>query len=244
MSESQYVVALQLNILRELKSLPDAGAVVLDLGCGNGEIVAEYRENSFQGFGCDFQFKEGPKVASLHESEVIRLIDGSRYRLPFDDNSFDLVVSNQVFEHVQDYPSCLSEIVRVLKPGGIGLHMFPSRYRPIEAHVYVPFASIIKQYWWLLIWAYLGIRKQAHKNLSPGESAEDNCNYLNKYTNYLNKSELKKYMNEYFSEVKFCEKEFLKHTRRGHYINKISAIFPFIPSLYSAFRSRVVFFRK
>ncbi len=49
--------------------------------------------------------------------------------LPFDDASFDVVISNAVFEHLPDVPAALAQVARVLKPGGvchIGIHLFPS----------------------------------------------------------------------------------------------------------------------
>lgn len=42
--------------------------------------------------------------------------------LPFADNSFDLVVSHEVLEHIADIPQAISEIKRVLKPGGFTYH--------------------------------------------------------------------------------------------------------------------------
>lgn len=50
-------------------------------------------------------------------------------RLPFEDNSFDLVASHEVFEHIADVPAAAEEIKRVLKPGAlayINIHLFPS----------------------------------------------------------------------------------------------------------------------
>ena len=57
----------------------------------------------------------------------IRQIDGKR--LPFDDNTLDLVFSHVVLEHVQDVPALLDDVRRVLKPGGLTfqtIHLFPS----------------------------------------------------------------------------------------------------------------------
>lgn len=50
-------------------------------------------------------------------------------RLPFEDETFDLVVSHEVFEHIPDVAAALAEVRRVLKPGGlayINIHLFPS----------------------------------------------------------------------------------------------------------------------
>jgi SAM-dependent methyltransferase len=64
--------------------------------------------------------------------------------LPFDAGSFDVVVSNHVIEHVGDNDAQLahlSEISRVLAPGGICYLATPSRWAPIEPHYKVPLLS-------------------------------------------------------------------------------------------------------
>ena len=61
-------------------------------------------------------------------------------RLPFPDASFDAVTSNMVFEHIADFEKPVSEIARVLKPGGLFVVLFPSRELWFEQHVGLPFA--------------------------------------------------------------------------------------------------------
>ena len=69
--------------------------------------------------------------------------------LPFADNTFDFVFSDQVLEHVQDHNLAFAEIARVMKPGGISLHIFPARLKPTEAHVFVPLGGVMQSRWWL-----------------------------------------------------------------------------------------------
>src|ERR1019366_9228148 len=58
----------------------------------------------------------------------------------FADCYFDLVVNNQVLEHVDDLDGVLREIHRVVKPGGQVLSIFPSRDVFREGHIGIPFA--------------------------------------------------------------------------------------------------------
>jgi ubiquinone/menaquinone biosynthesis C-methylase UbiE len=58
--------------------------------------------------------------------------------LPFDDDTFDFVCSNQVFEHVEDLPGTIDELARVTKPGGVHVHVFPSLELMKESHLGVP----------------------------------------------------------------------------------------------------------
>jgi SAM-dependent methyltransferase len=61
-------------------------------------------------------------------------------RLPFADARFDAVTSNMVFEHIADFEQPVSEIARVLKPGGLFVALFPSRELWFEQHVGLPLA--------------------------------------------------------------------------------------------------------
>ncbi len=49
--------------------------------------------------------------------------------LPFEDNSFDVIFCNHVLEHVEDDQKALSELYRVMKPGGWGIFQVPIRYQ-------------------------------------------------------------------------------------------------------------------
>src|SRR5436190_21919327 len=115
------------------------GSRVLDFGSGAGGLVEAYSAAGMDSYGCDIEIDR--------ESDRQRIIEADPYRIPYPDDWFDLVVSNQVFEHVQNPEEAFAEITRVLKPGGLSLHMFPGRYRIKEGHTYVPFASILRARW-------------------------------------------------------------------------------------------------
>jgi SAM-dependent methyltransferase len=50
------------------------------------------------------------------------------HNAPFEDNSFDVVFCNHVLEHVEDDKKCMSELYRVMKPGGFGIFQVPIDY--------------------------------------------------------------------------------------------------------------------
>lgn len=220
-------------------------SVILDFGCGSGNGVLELRKNGFQAFGCDIDIESETNTTndSMVSKGIIRSINLNPYILPFKDNTFDFIFSQEVFEHVKNYSEALSEISRVLKPDGVCLHLFPSRYKPIEVHVFVPFSSIIQSYWWLYFWTFLGVRNEFQKSLSTKERAIRDYNYLKDKTNYLSKSNLRKHFGEYFNDVLFCEKEFLRISQRGRFLYAMSQKVPLIPSVYSTLRSRVILTR-
>lgn len=237
------------TLLSKLKIIEDMGygikpqATIMDFGCGSGGTVQELRNLGYQSFGCDMEFKHQKNVDTekMKESGMIRLIARQPYKLPFDDGTFDFVFSDQVFEHVKNYSESISEISRILKPGGFCLHIFPSRYKPIEPHVYIPFSSIVRLYPWLYFWAMFGIRNEYQKGLSASVAAKRTRDYLNKNTNYLTKKQISEHFRAYFRDVQFCENLFLKYSDGGRYIYSIAKTLPALITIYSTFHSRVVF---
>jgi len=241
-SNTSSILNLFLNIVKDNNHKLTKDSVILDFGCGSGRIVQELHVLGYNAYGCDVKFKQEKDIdtKSMSDNKAIRLITLQPYKLPYDDNTFDFIFSNQVFEHVKNYPETLSEIKRILKPNGYTLHIFPSRYNPLEPHVFVPFASIIQSYGWLYFWSKFGIRNKKQRNLSARETAKNNFEYLSENTNYLSKKEINKYFKQYFYKVDFCEDAFLKNTRRGKYIYAISKLLPILPFIYSALRMRVL----
>ena len=161
---------LHQKILAELGHSLEFGAEILDFGCGNGDMVEQYCQAGYNAFGCDIRIE--------HESERVRKIDYENYCIPFADNRFDFVFSDQVLEHVQDHARAFAEISRVMKPGAISLHIFPARLKLREDHVFVPLAGVIQSHWWLTLWALLGIRNSFQRGKSFREVAALNAEYL------------------------------------------------------------------
>lgn len=212
---------------------------VLDLGCGSGAVVRAFREAGYDAWGCDFT----PK-GELAEAGLIRQISRQPYRLPFGDGEMKLIISTQVFEHVRNTQETIAEIHRVLKPQGVSLHLFPSRYRLVEGHIKVPMAGVWQSWWWLKLWAALGVRNRRQKLLSARETAQRNYEFLHAKTNYLDKRSLLREFSRFFPETRFVEDSFLRHSAKGRKAYYISRAIPFFPYLYGTLKARVVYSRK
>jgi SAM-dependent methyltransferase len=228
---------LHRNILKELGYEVESLTTILDFGCGAGEIVTEYRKRGYQAFGCDIVLEE--------QCEFLRTIEKVPYRLPFADNSFDFVFSDQVLEHVQDHKLAFSEIHRVLRPGGLSLHIFPSKLAPIEGHVFVPLAAMFQNHAWLTLWALLGVREPSQTNKGFREVAAENLTYLKNHTRYLTRAQITRVASLFFDDITFAERYMIKHSYgKARYIYPLVRVLPAVAWLYSTFYSRVIFLRK
>jgi ubiquinone/menaquinone biosynthesis C-methylase UbiE len=91
---------------------------ILDVGCGTGaQLVADQPEIPAARFvGLD-PFR-GMLARAASKSADISWVQGDGARLPFAAGSFDYLTSQISFDHVQDKPSMIAEVVRVLRPDG------------------------------------------------------------------------------------------------------------------------------
>ncbi len=105
-----------------------AGDRVLDVGAGFGRHVFECARRGADVYALDYAEDEvvetratlGAMVDS-GEIDIDRfkaVLRGDATRLPFADDSFDVVITSEVLEHIQNDVGAIAEMVRVLKPGG------------------------------------------------------------------------------------------------------------------------------
>lgn len=91
---------------------------VLDVGCGQGIFLARVAKTyEADCTGVDIS-KKSIATAKRWKSPRLRFQVTDATQLPFKDESFDYLLSFDVLEHIQDQVKVLSEMVRVLKPGG------------------------------------------------------------------------------------------------------------------------------
>lgn len=104
------VLPLALEMLR-----PEAGKTYLDLGCGEGRVLAAVKAASAEAFGID----ASPRLAAA-ASRVAPVVMGTLPGLEFiRDESVDGVVVVLVLEHLEDHTRMFFEAARVARPGGV-----------------------------------------------------------------------------------------------------------------------------
>ena len=170
--------------------------IVLDYGCGKGEIVAEARKKGLAAYGAE-AFYEGSNIRGEIEKQgwlgtVVREIKNGV--IPFEDNFFDLIISNQVFEHVDDIDAVLREIDRVLKPNGALLCLFPSKDCIREGHCGIPFIHwfpkhSLLRFYYMVVLRIMGMGFHKGKK-SPSQWTSDFLQWLDAFTHYRGSNEI------------------------------------------------------
>lgn len=126
----------RVNFFKHVRALLPENAAILDFGAGRGKFaeldtesvrrITDIRKSAsrFAAFDVDKAVLENIETNDRHWAEI-----GDR--LPFEDESFDLIYSTWVLEHIDDAEFYVGEIERILKPGGWFCALTPNKYGAI-----------------------------------------------------------------------------------------------------------------
>ena len=90
---------------------------VLEVGCGTGLVLSRVAPVAKSATGVDLS----PRMLDAARARGLDVREGSATDLPFPNESFDVVCSFKVLAHVPDLRRALSEVSRVLAPGGTAI---------------------------------------------------------------------------------------------------------------------------
>lgn len=190
------------------------GARVLDFGCGAGALVRMFRKAGYDAYGADIRWP-GADYGDLLATDLGR--DGVlRYyeeggELPFEDDFFDVIVSDQVFEHVVPMEATVGELQRICRPGGVTYHHFPASLVWREGHIGIPFSHRLPRgqprlfYTAVLRRLGLGIFKDERP---AREWAAEKLDWIDRWTVYRPANEIASVFGQYgrlsHREIDYC----------------------------------------
>jgi glycosyltransferase involved in cell wall biosynthesis/ubiquinone/menaquinone biosynthesis C-methylase UbiE len=118
-----------------------SGLICLDVGCSTG-VISNYLAKYFKEVkAVDIDEDAISYAGKKYDHKNIKFFKMPGEKLDFKDNSFDVVIANQIYEFVKDPQSTFSEINRVLKKGGICFMGARNKLAVIEAQYNLPFLS-------------------------------------------------------------------------------------------------------
>jgi ubiquinone/menaquinone biosynthesis C-methylase UbiE len=107
--------------------------VVLDIACGEGYGAKLLSEVANQVVGVDISEETIKYAEKKYSSKNLEFKVGSADEIPFEDNFFDVVVSFETIEHLENHEGMISEIKRVLKDDGLLIISSPNKTEYSEA---------------------------------------------------------------------------------------------------------------
>jgi ubiquinone/menaquinone biosynthesis C-methylase UbiE len=147
---------------RYVPSFSPSGAAVLDIGCGDAGVPIAFAERGARAAGIEpaaGSVERGRIRADEHGVEV-DLRQGVAEELPFPDHAFDLVLLDNVLEHVGDMDATLREVRRVLRPDGLLYLVTPKPFAlySLWSDPHYELAGLTLMPRWLQIWYFEGVR--------------------------------------------------------------------------------------
>lgn len=146
-----------------------AGRAFLDVGTGYGdEPLAIARAGAAVSVGLDRRFPPGSAAEGSARPPALHFVRGDAHYLPFRDGTFDLVHTNSI-EHFPDPASCVEEMLRVLRPGGLLLLFIGGFYpSPDGDHLY----NVINVPWSHLLFDHETLFEAVRRRAPSRERAE------------------------------------------------------------------------
>jgi SAM-dependent methyltransferase len=239
------------NLLKRAESMmalmdnPPKDAIILDFGCGAGNHTYALIDLGYSRVH-GFDVQDCLNLRKPEDRKNFQIAAHTDVALPYADNTFDVIFSDQVFEHVKDQVTIFRELHRITKPGGVQFHCIPSPYYPIERHIRVPLGNLITQRWWFKLWALVGLRLKHQKGLSADETADKNVFYVNESLNYIPSSGYKVIWRKLGFDYRFVDQEYFDAHWRSNMrtIGKVNRIMPIIGWLKRVFKVRHVLLTK
>lgn len=103
---------------------------VLENGCGVGMYIEHLSPFAGTVIGLEYDFERATEA----RKKSPHILNAAGESIPLPPSTFDLILSHEVIEHVQDDRAAIREMIRVLRPGGCVILFCPNRGYPFETH--------------------------------------------------------------------------------------------------------------
>ena len=206
---------------------------ILDYGSGRGRSVAILRNMGFLAYGVEIDplpFSNGFNYFNrngYHPDDFLFLMKEDCKTL-FKDDFFDIIFSEQVFEHVENMEIVLEELYRITKKGGAHVHTFPAKYHLVEQHLYMPIIHWVPKNqlrkWLMYLFVTLGKEPfwESLHNKSAIEKTQVYYNYSVERTYYRSAKRIKGLLSKYG----FTANHKYFHNTRSGIRGRIVRLFP------------------
>ena len=120
-----------------ISKVPKKSEKVLDIGCGNGELICMLAEKKHKCVALDLSKNMLAKSKNRAKKLGVTQIQGDAMNIPIQDSSIDVIMRSEVLEHINDYGKIFERRHRVLKSYGIII-------------VFIPYEEVLNGNW--LLW--------------------------------------------------------------------------------------------
>lgn len=127
-------IDMALGRLRKLKP-----GIIMDLGCGTGVTYDVFKQHAPKARWIGVDIEESPEVKQRQRKDA-EFVTFDGINIPFDDDYFDMIFSNQVFEHVRHPEALLAEVRRTLSKRGLFIGQ-TSHLEPYHSYSYWNFTA-------------------------------------------------------------------------------------------------------
>tara|TARA_B100000963_G_scaffold345380_1_gene349428 strand:- start:13228 stop:13953 length:726 start_codon:yes stop_codon:yes gene_type:complete len=189
-----------LALVRSLSSKKNKKDIkILDWGCGNGELVKFLNDQGYDCYGLEIE--NNVKIKNeINFNNNENLLNKIHFILDdnitkFQSNYFDIVITNQVIEHMSNKNGFIEELKRILRTGGFSYNILPAKFRFIEVHLKMPFVhwfpkNFLRKYVILFFNLFKFNHWKECKNLSFNQQVEYYYEYSTKKTFYSSANSL------------------------------------------------------
>jgi demethylmenaquinone methyltransferase/2-methoxy-6-polyprenyl-1,4-benzoquinol methylase len=152
------------------------GSLVLDVAAGTGSISRVLKSSGFRVLSLD----QSLEMTRIAQSQGAAAVLGTAERLPFADAAFDGVTFGYLLRYVEDVSSCMKELTRVVRPGGVVAMVefgqprgkwFPAWW--LYTRTLLPLAGATIGSGWWQVGRFLGPNIEAFVRIYPPERLAD-----------------------------------------------------------------------